>query len=505
MLETYKNKYHKTSLQYILVNNSGCILESDDTLIHLQPKEYLQKYHAFFEILNSLLIIENESFEFSCINLTLNNKNFITDITIHSEHDNKNLIVIQNLTKHYTNYQLTAQTRNESIINSEILELKNEYLLEKETFKNNFITNFSHQLRNPITSSLIFSKLLLENPTLSNEQKNYLDVVVSANNDLKERIENILDISKIQSGKLHLVEKVFNFKTFINDIIGSYKIVANNKSLNFKTTIGDNLPEYLRADPARLKQVLENLLNNAITYTDSGSIELKVLLNYTRARKANIQIEVADTGCGIPADKLDYIFERFTKVESTIDNENAAGLGLSIAKHIISEMKGTIKVESTVDEGTTYKCNLNLNLSLFNNGLKKELLQKQLPNLGTKKTILLVEDSELIQLTLLKILAATGDFYLNIISNGKDLIPNIVDQNVDLILLANTIQGYSAVDLATSIRTLSKEYKTTPIITLSTEAYKNDLKRFKKAGVNDVITKPFDEKKLLDCIYKHLK
>lgn len=505
MLEPYKNKYHKNNFQYILVNNSGCILESDDNLILLKNKDYLQSYHPFFEILSNLLNIDNESFEFSCINLKINDKTFIADITIHSESGDKNLIIIENLTKHYTNYQLTAQKRNESIINSEILELKNEYLLEKETFKNNFITNFSHQLRNPITSSLIFSKLLLENPDLNDEQKNYLNIVASANNDLKDRIENILDISLIQSGKLKLVEKVFNFNTFLNDIISKYKIIANNKSLNFDTTIDNNLPEYLRADPARLKQVLENILNNAITFTTKGTITLVVSLNYTRARKANIQFEVTDTGCGIPADKLDYIFERFFKVDSTIGNENSAGLGLPIAKHIISEMKGIIKVESTINKGSTFKCNLNLHLSLFNNGLKKDLLQKQLPNLGTKKSILLIEDSELIQLTLLKILAATGDFYLNIISKGKDLIPNIVDQDVDLILLANTIQGYSAIDLATSVRNLSKEHKKTPIITLSTEAYKEDLKRFKKAGINDVITKPFDEKKLLACIYKHLK
>ncbi|WP_158847577.1 hybrid sensor histidine kinase/response regulator [Algibacter sp. L1A34] len=505
MLEAYKKKFHKNNFQYILVDDSGCILESDETILPVKKNDLLQNSHPFFEILSSLLLIENERFDFSCINLNFEDLLFITDVTIHSQNKNENLVIIEDLTKHYSNYQLAAQTRNESIINSQVLELKNEYLLEKETFKNNFIANFSHQLRNPITASLIFSKLLLKNNQLNDEQKNYLGIVLSSNKDLKDRIENILDISKIQSGKLKLVDKVFNFKEILKDIVSAYKILASNKSLKFNISIDERLPDYLRGDSARLKQVIENLLSNAITFTNHGSIDLKVSLNYIRARKANIQIEVIDTGCGIPPNKLDFIFERFTKIESTIENENTAGLGLSITEHIISEMNGNITVESTINEGTKFKCNISINESLFNDSLKQELLKNQLPHLGVKRNILLVEDSELMQLTLLKILAATGDFYLNIISKGEELIPNITSQEVDLILLANTIHDYSVVDLATSVRNLSKEHKKTPIILLSTEAFQEDLKRFKKAGINAVITKPFDEKKLLDSIYKHIK
>lgn len=132
-------------------------------------------------------------------------------------------------------------------------------------------------------------------------------------------------------------------------------------------------------------------------------------------------------------------------------------------------------------------------------------MNKQLPHLDKKHHILLVEDSELIQLTILKILATTGDFYINIISKGQELVPNIINQSVDLILLSNTIQDFSAMDLAASVRNLSKDYKKTPIIALSTQAYKKDIKRFKQNGINDVLVKPFDKKNLLSKIYKHLK
>ncbi|MGB5418403.1 histidine kinase dimerization/phospho-acceptor domain-containing protein, partial [Algibacter sp.] len=182
MLKPYLEKYFKNNFQYILVDDSGCILETDNPILPFQKNDKLQNSHPFFEILNNLLPIKNECFEFSCINLEFDSTDYVVDISIRTHSNNENLIIVENLTKHYNNYQLTAQTRNESIINSQILILKNEYLLEKETFKNNFIANFSHQLRNPITASTIFSDLLI-NSDLNSEQKNYLEIIQSANKD----------------------------------------------------------------------------------------------------------------------------------------------------------------------------------------------------------------------------------------------------------------------------------------------------------------------------------
>ena len=214
---------------------------------------------------------------------------------------------------------------------------------------------------------------------------------------------------------------------------------------------------------------------------------------------------MTDTGCGIETKNIESIFKRFTKIESETQNNKGTGLGLAVVKYLISEMEGNIKVESELKKGSQFICNLSFKISDYNQSLKTELLNKQLPHLDKKHHILLVEDSELIQLTILKILATTGDFYINIISKGQELVPNIINQSVDLILLSNTIQDFSAMDLAASVRNLSKDYKKTPIIALSTQAYKKDIKRFKQNGINDVLVKPFDKKNLLSKIYKHLK
>ena len=504
MLEAYKKKYHKNNFQYVLIGALGKVIKSDDTFISTKEITQIQELHPFFEILTGLILTKDESLEFSCINLDLENHLFTTDVTFHIQSSNEILVIIEDLTKHYNSYQLSAQTRNVSIINSQILELKNKYLLEKETFKNNFIANFSHQLRNPITASLIFSKLLIKGD-LNEEQKNYLEIVRSANKDLKNRIEDILDLSKIQSGKLILSEKVFNLKDLLNDITSGYKYIATKKKLDFKVTLDDKLPNFIKGDQYRLKQILGNLLNNAITFTNKGEIHLSISLNFIRAQKASLHIEVTDTGIGIEPENIKHIFERFTKIGSIPNDDKNIGLGLSVVKHLISEMNGNINVKSKVNEGSKFTCNLSFRLSDYNQELKDKLLNKQLPKLNKKYNVLLVEDSEIIQVSILKVLAVNGNFYLNIISKGKELIPTLLKQEVDLILLSNTIQNFSASELTSSVRSLSKEYKKTPVIILSSEAFKDDIKHFKKAGVNDVLTKPFDENNLLTKMYKYLK
>lgn len=505
MLKTYIEKYHKNNFQYILVDDMGCVLDIDNPILPIKKGNAIQVFHPFFEILNSLLPIKNERFEFSCVNLKLKNLSRIVDITVYTQSNNETLLIIEDLTKHYnTYYQLTAQSKNESVINSQILELKNEYLLEKEAFKNNFIANFSHQLRNPITASIIFSDLLI-NSDLSSEQKNYLDIIQSANKDLKNRIEDILDISKIEAGKLILIEKVFNLKEVLNNINSLFRFFAEKKGLEFNVVIGDNIPEFIKGDQYRLKQIIGNLVNNAIANTSKGSIALNISLNHIRAKKASLRIEITDTGCGIEEKHLKSIFDRFNRIESNIENNKGLGLGLAIVKYLVSEMKGNIKVESEIEKGTKFICNLNFKTSDYNQNQKDVLLNKQLPNIDKKYHILLVEDSELIQLSVLKALASTSLFYINIVSKGEDLIPNIIDKDVDLILLSNTIQDYSAIDLATSVRNLPREYKKTPIIVLSTQAYKADIKRFKQNGINSVLVKPFDKKKIIESINKYLK
>jgi len=503
MLEAYKKKYHKNNFQYIIVESTGKIVETDNHIIDAFPNDYIQNLHPFFESCIGLPTNSHQQHTFACINLDFEDKNLIADITFSSSDCGKTVVLVENLTKHYKNHQLSAQARNESIINSEIVELKNLYLKEKEQFKNNFMANFSHQLRNPITASTIFSKLLRDT-YLNSEQKHYLDIILSANSDLKNRIEDILEISKIETGKLILEEKIFSLKILLNNIFSGYKLLTSKRNLKFNLHLDEKLPEYLKGDQYRLKQIIGNLLNNALNFTPKGAIGLHVSLNYIRAQKASLRIEVNDTGIGIAKDHQSIIFERFSKIDSDIQNSKHIGLGLSIVNHLVSQMGGNLKIDSEINKGSQFVCNLSFKLprAWEINPVKT---RKEFPELDCKKNILLIEDSELIQVSILKILSLDGNFYLNIVSNGEDVIPTIMNQDVDLVLVSNTIQNHSAERLAQSIRNISKEYKKLPVLALSSQVFKEDMKRFKKHGINDIISKPFDNNSLLEKIYKHVK
>lgn len=502
MLDIYKT-YQDRKFQYIIIDNTGLIEESDSSIFNINLNTPIQEIHPFFEMFSGLLSSSDEDFDFSCVNLEIDNSSYIVDITLKTE-QNSNLIIIENLTRHYNNYQLTAQSRNESVINSQILDLENKYLLEKETFKNNFIANFSHELRNPLTASIIFGDLLSKS-NLTEEQKSYLDIIQASNKDLKQKIEDILDIAKIESQKLVLNTTVFSLKSLLDDIVSSYTILATNKQLEFKHHIEDGIPDYIEGDAYRIKQVISSLLNNALHFTSEGSISLTVTLNYIRAQKANLNITVTDTGCGIAPKHHETIFERFMTIASQTHTSEGVGLGLAIVKYLITAMGGAIKVDSIVNKGTTFNCNLSLKEAHYDAKLKQELITQQLPEGQEKHHVLLIENSELMQLTILKLLATTGKFYISIASKGEDIASHIIDKSVDVILLANTIPDFSIMHITRSIRSMSKAYKKTPIIALSTQAYKKDIALFKRAGVNAVLTKPFDDTSLLNTIHNVLK
>lgn len=506
MLEQYKKEHSQSVNQYIVVDLDGNILESDNVIFPDVVGKNLSDIHPFFESVHSALLEPNKRHIFSCIHLSNpENQTIITDIIVKT-FDGKQppLVAILDLTTHYDNYQTTAQVRNESVINSQILELKNEYLQEKEAFKNAFIANFSHELRDPLTGILTFSDIL-KKTHLNDEQLNYLKVIDSSSTYLKQLIEDILDISKIEAGKLDLVINPFNLRQLLEDIQNVFTIKAQQKGLELTTNFNDNLPEIVGGDALRLRQVLSNLLENAIKFTEEGTVTFNASLNQIRAQKASIHFQVKDTGIGIPEDKLEDIFTSFTQLNNS-QAYKGAGLGLAIAKHLVSLTHSKISVDSTVGEGSTFSTNINfiLDKNQVLKSKKKDVLTA--PKSNRKFSILLVEDSEITQLSILKILASRGNYFLDIVTKGEDVIPRIENSEFDLILMDIKLPNSYGDEITKLIRKMpEREHKKIPVIALTARVMKDDLKRYKKAGINDVIQKPFDENTLVSKIEEYLK
>ena len=506
MLNKFKEEFKKHKLQFISTDLNGIVLDADQTLLPIEKNDDIGNMHPFFFNLSEVVNIGQEKAVFHCVQLGETVEDLTVDIEIYRK-ENQFLIVIENLTEHYLNYQSLAQSRNETSIDSELVLLKNHELQERERFKNEFIQNFSHELRNPLTNIIALTNIL-QRSKLTEEQENILNVLKNATSDLKLMLEDILSIAMIAKGKLALNPSVFNFKQFIEFLKLTYTTRAKEKGLDFSVSVDSGIPEYLEGDRLRLLQVLTNLCDNAIKYTEKGKVKLKVNLNQKRANKVSLRFGVKDSGDGIPAENLERIFESFEQLGKT----EGAGLGLAIVKGLLNLMGSTIRIESTVKEGSHFYFDLKLNFplhepqismvgkSLTNKGLKRVKKIKQ------KHRVLLVEDNEQVQTSLFKSLIETGEFFIDVVSDGALVMQEIVSSNYDIILMDINLPNITGDQLTRVIRGFPfKNIKNMPIIGITAQSYKEQIKAYKKAGMNTVLTKPFDESELIKIMQRLLK
>ena len=232
MLETYRGKYFHPRTQFITIDEKGKVLESDDVLFPLKEGDEISTISLFFEGLATYFDVQEENeINFTCVHLENNTTpEYICDIELKTFTNNQpTLVIIHDFTDHYKYYQEVAQSRNESVINSQVLELKNKYLQEKEDFKNTFIANFSHELRNPLTGVTAFSSVL-QKTSMTTEQQDYVEVIKSSADHLKNMIGDILEMSKIEVGKLSIEEELFNFHKLIEMLNFTYSVKAKQKN-----------------------------------------------------------------------------------------------------------------------------------------------------------------------------------------------------------------------------------------------------------------------------------
>ncbi len=514
MLKNYKSLFAPVKSQYALVNLNGLVLESDNVLFTLKKEESIFTFHPFFETFKSLLKPENNSHQFPCVHLSLLEQELVCDITLHTFADkNHALVIITDNTKQYQEFQELMQVRNQAIIDAELLALKNHLLKEQENFKNKFIANFSHELRTPLTSIIVFANLLSKTK-LNNEQAQHIKLIRESAANLKMMLDDTLNISQIASGKLRLQNKQFNLHGLIQYIESVYTAKAQTKGLSFSVMYDDKIPEFIEGDYLRVNQVLTNLLENALKFTDKGKISLKVSLNQKRANKASIRFEVSDTGMGISENDLQQIFETFTQ----LDNANqffGAGLGLSIVKGLLELMGSSIQVKSKPKKGTTFFFDINFkfpvvtttNANKQNTHYKspKDLIKDLKAKTKSRKLkVLLVEDDKLTQMVVFKILADTQSFYIDLLNDGGTVLDEIKQNEYDLILMDINLPDAQGHKIAKKIKS-QKHYKKVPIIGVTDIADSKSIKAFKKNGINDIVTKPFDEETLLTTILTNLK
>ena len=362
--------------------------------------------------------------------------------------------------------------------------------------KDSFIANVSHEIRTPIHAVLGFTELLLEQE--SDPQKaGYLKSVKTAGDNLMFIINDILDLSKIEAGIIQMHATTFSLQQIIQNIFSILHLKAKQKQLKLTYSIAPNVPEYLLGDSNRLSQVLLNLLGNALKFTFEGEVELKVECDREQASLNMVKFTVTDSGMGIPEDKLEKIFERFSQADESISRKfGGTGLGLNISRQLVERQNGTITVESKVGEGSKFSFSIP-----YPTGETPEVQwtipsQKLQAPVATGR-ILLCEDNELNQ-RLIEAILKENQYTVDVAGDGKKGVEMFMARDYDLVLMDLQMPVQ---DGRETTRILRKELKSqVPIVALTANFLNIEREKCLQDGMNDYLSKPFKKEELFDMI-----
>ncbi|MFA6128609.1 MAG: PAS domain S-box protein [Bacteroidales bacterium] len=361
--------------------------------------------------------------------------------------------------------------------------------------KQQFLSNMSHEIRTPMNAIIGFTKVLLKTE-LSGKQKEYLTAIKLSGDALIVLINDILDLAKVDAGKMVFEQTPFKMSLSIAAMLHLFEAKIHEKNLALVREYDARIPEVLVGDPVRLHQIILNLISNAVKFTNKGKITVSVKLLEEDDEKVSIEFAVADTGIGIPEDKIGKIFENFQQASSgTSRLYGGTGLGLAIVKQLVEPQGGTISVKSTINEGSTFSFILSFLKTKADADLDLEIIELDAEVSNIR--VLVVEDIALNQL-LMKTLLDDFGFERDIASNGRIAIEKMQETSYDIILMDLQMPEMNGFEATEYIRkTLKSEI---PIIALTADVTTVDLVKCKAVGMNDYIAKPVDERALYSKI-----
>ena len=371
--------------------------------------------------------------------------------------------------------------------------------------KDQFLARMSHELRTPLTAVLGFSNMLFTEVNESKREEQ-LRVIQRCSTVLLTMIDDVLDFSNADLGGFTLNNSFFALDKFIEDLTALFRLQANDKGLEFSMSHEGEIPKSIHSDPVRLAQVITNLVNNAIKFTDSGSVSVNLKMEDCQDDHDYLQFVIKDTGKGIVEDKILTLFEPFTQEDTSINRHyGGSGLGLSIAKRLVGAMNGDITIKSKVNIGTevTFTCRLekeSKNLKNTDQSLLSEIVTQQ-DEVLSDIIILLAEDNEFNQKFMLRLLERHGAT-CSIAKNGQEAIEIARNNNFDLILMDLHMPIINGIE---ATKAIVKEIKNSPpIIGLTADITATEQNKLISAGAKSVQLKPVDEVDLINTILESI-
>ncbi|MEM7346438.1 MAG: ATP-binding protein, partial [Chloroflexota bacterium] len=395
------------------------------------------------------------------------------------------------------------------------LEAEKELAEAANQAKSTFLANMSHELRSPLNAILGFSQVIQRNQTLHPDDRDNLGIVIRSSEHLLTLINQVLDLSKIEAGQTTLNPTSFNLYRFLADLEDMFRLKANEKRLQLLFEIDEQLPHYIYTDELKLRQVLINLLNNALKFTDEGGVAVRVSSEANQEALqpsiTKLRFEIDDTGPGIAADEMDKLFESFGQTASGRQAQEGTGLGLPISRKFVQLMGGDIDVDSQVGQGTRFQFKIEATIidAKDLNEQEGEIKHRVIgldPN-QPRYRILVVDDKWANRQLLVKLLSSVSSseagFELREAENGKEAVEawhEFVPHLVWMDMRMPVMDGYEA---ARTIKSYTKG-QSTAIIALTASAFEEERAIVLSAGCDDFMRKPFRESTIFQMLEKHI-
>lgn len=398
--------------------------------------------------------------------------------------------------------EVNARTEELKVQNQHLEIAKQEAETAAQT-KSEFLSIMSHEIRTPMNAIIGMTHLLLEDHPRKGQIENLKSLKFSADS-LVQLINDILDLNKIESGKIALEEVEFDFRDLVKRINYLYKPKADEKNIDFIISIDKTIDRYMVGDPARLSQILNNLISNAIKFTENGKVELLVKKIEENEDMSELKFEIGDTGIGIPGDKLTVIFENFTQAASnTTRKYGGTGLGLAISKKLLEIQESSIQVKSEVGVGSTFSFVLKFRKVFDQDMERRDATATTFDKLDGLK-VLVVDDNILNRVVLEQFLTKWNIDFVSV-ENGLLALEKVKKEDFNLILLDIQMPEMDGYEVTANIRSMTGPKADVPIIALSADIYSNVFDKIIGAGMNDFVSKPFKPGELYEILKRYYK
>ncbi len=391
------------------------------------------------------------------------------------------------------------------------VEEKNQQLDSINKAKTVFISNMSHEIRTPINAVLGMDEMILRE-TDDDNIRSYAYDIKNAGKMLLSIINDILDYSKIESGKMEIIPVEYQLSALLHDVNNLISVKIKEKNLVFNMDIDSKLPSALFGDEVRIKQVLINILTNAVKYTEKGSITLSISCEQTDKDNANLYVKVQDTGIGMKKEDMKNLFTQFQRLDEKRNRHiEGTGLGMSIVVSLLEQMNSKLEVDSVYGQGSTFS--FILPQKVIDAAPIKDFeaaRQLQVPKKVYKPLIhapnahILGVDDNLVNLTILKGLLKRTDVQFDYVLSGKECLKKITDTHYDLIFLDHLMPEMDGIETIDHIRKMGAEFENLPVIALTANVMSGAKERYMNAGFSDFLEKPIVPKKLEETLRTYL-